>query len=87
MAVAKFRYTLKRQSIFEELFEIEAESEEEALARANDGDYANPYFQEWVDWYGDFQIDEDVDPKPVCELYEMVREYAGGPVDKDCASL
>jgi len=76
MAVAKFKYTLKRKSVFEELFEIEAESEEEALAKAMEGDYPSPFFQDWVDWYDDeFQIDEDVEPKPVCELYEMVKEY------------
>jgi hypothetical protein len=86
--VAKFRYTVKRKSVFEELFEIEAESEEEALAKAHDGDYTNPYFQDWVDWYDDqFQIDEDVDPRPVCELYEMVKEYAGGQVDKTQMTL
>ena len=74
----KFKFTLSRRSITLETYEIEADTEEEALEAANEGYLGDPLL-EWVDWYdGAYDIDsqEAIDP-----LYKMVKAYEEKTVD------
>ena len=69
----RFKFTLTRSAIIEEYYEIEADSEEEALSIAYDGGYGDPVRTEFVDWRDDewSAIDcENIDP-----LYRMVKDY------------
>ena len=71
--MAKFKFTVCRAAIIDEYYEIEADSEEEALSIAYDGDYGDPVRTEFVDWRDDewTAVDcEDIDP-----LYRMVKDY------------
>jgi hypothetical protein len=73
----QFRFAVIRKSIIEETFFIEADSEEEALSLARDGNYKeDDVHTEWVDWYDDeFSIDPNLEPEPLCPLYQMVKEH------------
>lgn len=76
--MAKFKFTLVRAAVIDEYYEIEADSEEEALSIAYDGDYGDPVRTEFVDWRDDewTAVDcEDLEP-----LYRMVKDYKS--VDK-----
>ena len=66
-------YTLVRAAKIDEYYEIEADSEEEALSLAFDGNYGDPVRTEFVDWRDDewSAVDcEDLEP-----LYRMVKNY------------
>lgn len=66
-------YTLVRAAVIDEYYEIEADSPEEALEIANDGNLPDPSHIEFVDWRDDeYQVaDEEIlDP-----LYVMVKDY------------
>lgn len=66
-------YTLVRAAVIDEYYEIEADSEEEALALAYDGCLGDPYKTEFIDWRDDeYQVcDEEV----IEPLYRMVKDY------------
>jgi len=69
----RFKFTLTRSAIIEEYYEIEADSEEEALSVAYDGGYGDPVHTEFVDWRDDewSAVDcEDIDP-----LYRMIKDH------------
>jgi hypothetical protein len=71
--MAGFRYILARSAIIEEYYEIEADSESEALEIAMEGDLGDPVRTEFQDWRDDeFSVvgQECLDP-----LYVMVKEY------------
>lgn len=73
ITVPKFKFTLVRAAVIDEYYEIEADSEEEALSIALDGNYGDPIRTEFVDWRDDefSAVDcEDLEP-----LYRMVKDY------------
>lgn len=71
-----FRFTVARRSIIEETFTVEADSWDEALERAGNGEYDdNSVQQEWLDWYDDTFSTTDIEPEPLDPLYKMVKEY------------
>lgn len=74
--MARYKFTLCRAAVIDEYYEIEADSEEEALEIAYDGGLEDPVRTEFVDWRDDeySAVDcEDIEP-----LYRMVKDY--GPV-------
>ena len=69
----KFKFTLVRAAVIDEYYEIEADSEEEALSLALDGNLDDPVRTEFVDWRDDefSAVDcEDLEP-----LYRMIKDY------------
>jgi hypothetical protein len=69
----KFKFTVARTAVIEEYYEIEADSEEEALSIAYDGEYGDPVRTVFIDWRDDewSAVDcEDLEP-----LYQMVKNY------------
>lgn len=66
-------YTLVRAAVIDEYYEIEADSAEEALEIAYNGNLPDPYKTEFIDWRDDeYQVadEEIIDP-----LYVMVKDY------------
>ena len=71
--VPKFRYTVVRAAVIDEYYEIEADSEEEALSIAFDGEAGDPVRTEFVDWRDDeYAV---VDTECIDPLYSMVKDY------------
>lgn len=71
--MAKFKFTVCRSAIIDEYYEIEADSEEEAMTIAYDGGYGDPVRTEFIDWRDDewTAVDcEDQEP-----LYRMIKDY------------
>ena len=69
----KFKYILVRAAVIDEYYEIEADSEEEALEVAMDGSYGDPIKTEFVDWRDDeWQV---ADTEPIEPLYRMIKDY------------
>ena len=71
--MARFKFTLCRAAVIDEYYEIEADSEAEALSVALEGGLGEPVRTEFVDWRDDefSAVDcEDIEP-----LYRMVKEY------------
>jgi hypothetical protein len=71
--MAKFKFTLARSAVIEEYYEIEADSEEEAMNIAYDGCYGEPVRTEFVDWRDDEWT--AVDCEVIEPLYKMVKDY------------
>lgn len=66
-------YTLCRAAIIDEYYEIEADSEEEALSLAYDGNLGDPVRTEFIDWRDDeYQV---CDEELIEPLYRMVKDY------------
>jgi len=66
-------YTLCRAAVIDEYYEIEADSEEEALELAYDGNLGDPVRTEFVDWRDDeYQV---ADEELIEPLYRMVKDY------------
>lgn len=66
-------YTLVRAAKIDEYYEIEADSEEEALEIAYDGDLGDPIRTEFLDWVDDeYQV---ADEELIEPLYRMVKDY------------
>ena len=66
-------YTLCRAAKIDEYYEIEADSEEEALQMAYDGNLGDPYRTEFIDWVDDsYQVCDEAIIEP---LYRMVKDY------------
>lgn len=79
--MAAFRFTFSRRVVMNEVYVLEADSEEEALDALSEGWYGDPIETEFVDWYDDdFELDrtEVMDP-----LYNMVKEYEEKKDEKD----
>ncbi len=75
--MATHRFAVSRRSIIEETFFVEADSWDEALEKARDGNYDDSKIQtEWIDWYDDhFEAASEFEPEPLCPLHKMVKEY------------
>ena len=66
-------YTIVRAAKIDEYYEIEADSEEEALNIAYDGGLPDPVRTEFLDWADDeYQV---VDEELIEPLYRMVKDY------------
>jgi monoamine oxidase len=74
--MARFKFTLARAAVIEEYYEIEADSEEEAMNIAYDGNYGEPVRTEFVDWRDDEWT--AVDCEETCKLYKMIKEHECG---------
>jgi len=78
--MAKFKFTVSRRSITLESYEIEADTEEEALAAAYNGETGDPTL-EFVDWYDDeYEVDDTEEIEP---LYELVKAYGATTGERD----
>jgi hypothetical protein len=76
--MAKFKFTVSRRSITLETYEVEADTEAEALEIAQNGEVGDPVL-EFIDWYDDeYEID---DVEEINHLYNMVKEYDNKVVD------
>jgi hypothetical protein len=74
----RFKYILVRAAVIDEYYEIEADSESEALEIAYDGGYGDPVKTEFVDWRDDsYQV---ADVEEIEPLYRMIKDYKS--VDK-----
>lgn len=78
----QYRFAVTRRSLIEETFWVEADTPEEAVDKAGNGEYDDGNItQEWIDWYDDtFEISHDFEPEPLCPLHNMVKNYKS--VDK-----
>lgn len=72
--MARFKFTVCRAAVIDEYYEIEADSEEEALSIAYDGNLGEPVRTEFVDWRDDEY--SAVDCEETCKLYNMVKEHS-----------
>ena len=71
-----YKFTFFRKSIFEEKFEVLADTLEEAEESLQDGGYPDPVDTQWIDWYEDeFGTDPEFPPEPQCKLYNMVKAH------------
>lgn len=73
--MAKYKFLMSRTSIIEESWWVEADTEDEAMEMAYNGeaDNSEPAFRSWVDYADDeWTIDEK---KPLDPLYVMIKEY------------
>jgi hypothetical protein len=69
----RFKYILVRAAVIDEYYEIEADSESEALEIAYDGNYGDPVKTEFIDWRDDsYQV---ADVEEIEPLYRMVKDY------------
>ena len=76
--MATHKFYLVRAAVIDEYYEVEADSEAEALEIAYDGNLADPYKTEFRDW-----ADEEyavVESEVIDPLYVMVKDYKS--VDK-----
>jgi len=55
----KFKFLVSRKAIYFESYYVEADSEEELwdIVHGDGPDYNDPVEREWVDWYGEWEID------------------------------
>ena len=70
--MARYEFQISRRCIMLETYFVQADSEEEAMELAYDGNAGDPQM-EWIDWMDDcYEVDdvEIIDP-----LYKMVKEY------------
>lgn len=66
-------YTLVRAAVIDEYYEVEADSEEEALEVAYDGNLGDPVRTEFMDWRDDeYSV---VETEVIEPLYRMVKDY------------
>lgn len=71
--MATHKFILVRAAIIDEYYEVEADSKEEALEIAYDGNLADPFKTEFQDWRDDeYQV---VDVEVIDPLYVMVKDY------------
>lgn len=69
----KFKYILVRAAVIDEYYEVEADSEAEAIEMAVDGDLGDPIKTDFVDWRDDeYQV---CDTEEIEQLYRMVKDY------------
>lgn len=75
--MSAFRYTVSRRSIVEEIYTVEADSEEEAIELISNGaiDYDNDMIStDFVDWYDDNW--EITGKEDLCPLVKMIKKHA-----------
>jgi hypothetical protein len=71
--MAAYQFTFSRRAIINEVYKIEANSEDEAREMLSQGWYGDPVSTEYCEWYDhDWDLDdtECIDP-----LVRMVKEY------------
>lgn len=68
-----YKYILCRAAVIDEYYEVEADSEEEALSIALEGDLGDPIKTEFIDWRDDEY--EICDSELIDPLYRMVKDY------------
>lgn len=74
--MANFRFAVTRRSLIEETFWVEADTPEEAVEKAGNGEYDDSNItQDWIDWYDDTFENSDIEPEPLCPLYKMVKAH------------
>ncbi len=71
--MATHKFYLVRAAVIDEYYEVEADSETEALEIAYDGNLADPYKTEFRDWADDEY--EVVESEVIDPLYVMVKDY------------
>jgi len=71
--LATHKFYLVRAAVIDEYYEVEANSEAEALEIAYDGNLGDPYKTEFVDWRDEeYQV---VESEVIDPLYVMVKDY------------
>lgn len=71
--MATHKFILVRAARIDEYYEVEADSESEALEYAYDGNLGDPIRTEFIDWSDDeYQV---VDVEVIDPLYVMVKDY------------
>ncbi len=71
--MATHKFILVRAARIDEYYEVEADSKEEALEIAYDGNCGDPFKTEFIDWSDDeYQV---VDVEVIDPLYVMVKDY------------
>ena len=71
--MAAYKFTFSRRVIMNEVYEVEADSEEQALEFMSEGWYGDPVDTEYLEWFDDnFELDntECLDP-----LVKMLEKY------------
>ena len=69
----RYKFIVVRAAVIDEYYEVEADSEEEALSIAYDGNLGDPCKTEFVDWRDDeYQVCDTEEIEP---LYRMVKDY------------
>ena len=71
--MAAYKFTFSRRVVINEIYEIEADSIEEAQEALSEGWYGDPIDTEFVDWYDDdYELEntECLDP-----LVQMIKDY------------
>lgn len=77
--MATYKFTFSRRAIINEVYEIEANTEEEARDMLDQGWYGDPVDTDYLEWYDDnFELDdtECLDP-----LVNMIKNYEEKTVD------
>ena len=69
----KYKFTLVRAAVIDEYYEVEADSEDEAMEMAFDGDLPDPCRTDFIDWRDDTY--ECVNKEVIEPLYRMVKDY------------
>jgi hypothetical protein len=75
--MAAYKFTISRRSIYIETYEVEADSEAEALEICYDGE-ASDMGMDWVDWYDDrYEVDERITIDPLIKMLEDHKPQIG----------
>jgi hypothetical protein len=77
--MAVYKFTFSRRAVIDEVYEIEADSQEEAETALDEGWYGDPVSTEFCDWYDpSFELErtEDLDP-----LVKMIKAHKEKTVD------
>ena len=69
----KYKFIIVRAAVIDEYYEVEADTEQEAIEVAYNGELPEPYKTEFVDWRDDeWQVADKEEIEP---LYRMVKDY------------
>lgn len=71
--MAKYKFTVSRRSVYNEVYEVECDSEEQLkeILEGDGPDFEKPLSVDWIDWYDDDWTEED--REDICPLYEMIK--------------
>lgn len=70
--MSRFKFTVSRTAVYNEVYEIEADSWDEAQEILYDGGYGDPVHMEFIDWHGSWEED---DREELCPLTKMIKDY------------
>lgn len=65
------RYTVSRTALVCEVYEVEAENDDDLHEKLYGGGL-DPIHTEWLDWHGNWEVDEKENLDP---LYQMVKQH------------